>query len=135
MGAGVAKYIKAKWPLAFVSYTKLLKECALSKISPLGKISLVKVEETALGTVFVVNAITQLSYGRQPGRRYADVSAIEQSLSTFFEWIESTQSIIPIYMPKIGCGLGGLDWDNDVRPIIEYLDGVYQLPLLYVCSL
>ena len=39
-----------------------------------------------------------------------------------------------IVLPKIGCGLGGLDWDTDVEPILRE---VYKsFPLNYiVCSI
>ena len=30
-------------------------------------------------------------------------------------------------MPKIGCGLGGLDWDTEVKPIVEKLSALNQV--------
>lgn len=135
MGAGVAKAIKEKWPIAFTTYKQHLLTHAHNNTSGLGTWSIVKVEDTLLGGAYVVNAITQLDYGRQPGRIYADVRAIEQSLDSIFQYvIETNLSDMPIYIPKIGCGYGGLDWDSCVRNIVEILDAKYSFHL-YVCSL
>lgn len=43
------------------------------------------------------------------------------------------QGIEQVAMPRIGCGLGGLAW-NDVRDIIESVAGSSNLEII-VCSL
>lgn len=51
----------------------------------------------------------------------SDINLIEQStkrLLTKVNYLEFNQ----IYLPKVGCGLGNLDW-NEVKPLLErYLD-------------
>jgi len=136
MGAGIARAIKVKWPKAFESYKKHLLHCSQHRIPALGTWALVKVDETLLGDVYVANVISQLNYGRQPGYAYASVTAIEQALASLFRHINLNFFGVPIYMSMIGCNLGGLDWDHDVRPIVESLDSIYSSSLtIYVCSL
>jgi len=42
---------------------------------------------------------------------------------------------LPIYMPRIGCGLGGLDWDTEVGPIVEKINELYPRVEVFVCDL
>ena len=41
----------------------------------------------------------------------------------------------PVYIPRIGCGLGGLNWDKDVEPIMKGLDDDYKRIHIFVCDL
>jgi len=110
MGSGVAGDIRAKWPKVFGEYFKFCYE----NEPLLGKINPVKVEEE----IWVINAFTQKYYGRD-GLKYADVASVEQSVRSAYA--ESIRLQLPIYMPKIGCGLGGLHWQKEVLPILERL--------------
>ena len=55
----------------------------------------------------------------------ADLVLIEQStkeLRDFFNDVIADYPI-PIYLTRVGCGNGGLDWETQVKPILEkYLD-------------
>jgi hypothetical protein len=44
------------------------------------------------------------------------------------------EDFLPLYMPRIGCGLGGLDWDKDVGPVLEHLAEQLNVQV-YVCDL
>lgn len=62
----------------------------------------------------------------------SDLDLIEQGLQTFVENYEKF-NIKSITFPKLGCGLGGLDWEKDVAPLMhKYLD---RLPIqVEVCG-
>lgn len=146
MGSGVAKSIKEKFPTAFADYKKLCD----NKFEPiprdnniwhsflpkdrqdplLGIAQLVKID----GYITVANLFTQQYYGSD-GQKYADQKSIYAALMNLGQAIAS-RSDIPdrVALPKIGCGLGGLDWDTEVEPILRE---VYKsFPLNYiVCSI
>jgi O-acetyl-ADP-ribose deacetylase (regulator of RNase III) len=107
MGSGVAKAIKDKWPIVYDWYMKDGKGRSM-----LGKVAFVPV---APGLT-VVNGYGQEFYGYD-GKRYADPDAINRILQTCFEFCIEWD--LKIAMPKIASGLGGLDWDKEVAPMIE----------------
>lgn len=80
--------------------------------------------------LFVANCITQLTYGRTGV--HADVQSILASLDAAFAY--AVDFNLPLYMPKIGCGLGGLDWTKDVLPIVTALSEIHDKHV-YVCDL
>lgn len=121
MGSGVARAIRDKWPLVYEVY----------KRSPTGKMMLgvchlVTIET---GQLFVCNCYTQVFYGK--GCRFASPEGIEQALGAVYEW--ASYFDLPVYMPKIGAGLGGLDWEIDVEPIVARLDAKYPQIETYIC--
>lgn len=123
MGSGVALAVRKKWPMAFTEYVRLEPSPTL-----LGKAQVVPVSNS----VWVVNCFTQESYGRNPNTKYANAQAIEKSLSRAFEL--AYQEEIPLYMPPIGCGLGGLDWGTEVEPIVRKLVDKYEIDT-YICDI
>ena len=127
MGSGVALAIRNKWPLAYEGY--MLNPTGTEM---LGQCNMVNVDESIHERIFVANCYTQFKYGRD-GKKYADVFAIRTSLSQAYKWANFYHH--HIFMPKIGCGLGGLDWDKEVLPIIEDLDASYEDVDTFVCSL
>ena len=93
-------------------------------------LSVVRVSET----LHVGNLFTQQFYGRD-GKKYAEQNSIFNSLMNLCHAINVSGNLPrDIALPKIGCGLGGLDWDTDVEPILRE---VYKsFPLNYiVCSI
>lgn len=98
MGSGVAKQVRAKYPEAYLAYKERHGEdmLGISQFIPChdGKV--------------VVNMFAQKNYGYD-GKQYTSYDAFRKCL----DWI--SQIAAPndtIAMPyKIGCGLGGGDWD------------------------
>ena len=127
MGSGVALAIRNKWPMVYESYSK-----GPTGQNALGRCDMVNVDESVHEKLFVANCYTQLNYGSN-GAKYADVYAIRRSLSEAYKWANYYHH--NIFIPKIGCGLGGLDWDKEVLPIIEELDDSYDDVSTIVCSL
>jgi O-acetyl-ADP-ribose deacetylase (regulator of RNase III) len=132
-GAGVAKSIRTKWPEVYDSY---IQKCSINPTHPallLGQCDIVQLG----GDMYVANLFTQLNYGREK-KAYASPDAIYEAVQTCMQFCLDSQVIwedfLPLYMPRIGCGLGGLDWDKDVGPAVEHLAEQLNVQL-YVCDL
>lgn len=134
MGAGIAKDIRARWPAAYYEYLDLVSSVGpKNRASLLGKSQIVEVERTEISVVYVANWFTQEYYGREPGRRYADPAAIRHAMANCL--MICMRYDLPLYMPKIGCSLGGLNWENDVLPIVTEMDDkIGDTITIYVCS-
>lgn len=124
MGSGVAKAIRAKWPEVYNKYAQYSSVGA----EMLGSAHLISVGQD----LYVANMYTQVDYGYD-GEKYAYPHAIAQTL----EFVANMASIygIPVYVPKIGCGLGGLDWFYEVESIFEFVANKYPEVEINVCEL
>lgn len=125
MGSGVAGAIKKKWPIVYEKFMEAPKGKTM-----LGTVDLIAV--TTDDSLFVANCYTQNFYG-YGGGRYADPEAVAKCLYTVFRLADGLT--LPVYMPKIGCGLGGLDWEADVLPSINYHMGTFPRVQVYICDL
>lgn len=115
MASGVAKYIKEKWPVVYNDFMSKPTGKGM-----LGFTSFIEVEPD----VTVVNCYTQEFFGRD-GKRYADLDAVSMSLTDVFT--KAGQLSKKVCMPKIGCGLGGLDWESEVKPIVVNLSEKFDV--------
>lgn len=102
MGSGFAKEVKTRFPAVYEAYI-LAAQDGLK----LGQIIPVQVGPHK----YIVNAITQEFYGND-GRRYVDYDAVKKC----FEETDAFMYSLPIsprelHFPKVGCGLGGGDWE------------------------
>lgn len=113
MGSGVAGAIKQKWPTVYNEY-KAYCNTLLSPSEALGIVQTVHIADNLI----VANCFTQLNYGRD-GKKYASPEAIHEAFESLIDY--SIYTNLPIYTPKIGCGLGGLSWEDDVQPILRLL--------------
>ncbi len=129
MGSGVARFLREKYPQIFPQYAQI---CAGAKKE--------KKEDDLLGTVdfveinkelLVGNCFTQHLYGYDKGK-YARPDAILLSLQTVYYIAQRKQ--LPVYLPKIGAGRGGLSWEADVEPIISNLAALNPNIDTYVCT-
>lgn len=107
MGAGIAKFIKQKFPAAYKADLKTEKGAK----SKLGSISQAEVD-LPNGKLIVVNAYTQHNW-RGTGKK-VDYEAVRSS----FEEIKEKFSGLRIGYPAIGAGLAGGDW-NIISSIID----------------
>lgn len=127
MGSGVALAIRNKWPIVYKKYMAAPKGKVM-----LGTSQLIEVGTPNSDSLFVANCYTQVFYGRGGGK-YASAAAVEQSLRqtlTACDWYD-----LDLYLPKIGAGLGGLDWDKDVVPRIESLNEDFSRVNIIVCQI
>ena len=120
MGSGVAKAVRETWPSAYAVYRR-----APIGSDMIGSCLIVTIAER----LFVANCYTQVFYG--VGGKFARPEAIRESVGRAFEWAYYYN--VPLYMPKIGAGLGGLDWHKEVVPIIAELEGTYPDVDTYIC--
>lgn len=110
MASGVAGAIKKKWPAVYEAFMD---------IKPvLGEVDLVDISKD----LWVANCYTQRNYGKD-GKKYASLKAIENCFLELARYAHKLGEAV--YMPKIGCGLGGLDWETDVKPILETVETAY----------
>ena len=104
MGKGIAKEFKERYPEMFHRYQAL---CESGEIS-IGKLWLYKTPDK-----WILNFPTK-KHWRQPSR----LEYIEAGLARFVESY-SDYGIYSIAFPALGCGHGGLDFDSQVRPLME----------------
>lgn len=104
MGAGLALQFKQRFPKAFWDYQVFCKQgFFLSQ-----KLHVFQLENEN----FIVNFPTK-KHWKDPSR----LEYVEESLEAMKTWIVR-EDIRSVAMPKVGCGLGGLYWE-DVQPKIE----------------
>lgn len=126
MGSGVALAIRNKYPKAYYDYLDYCQQ--YSDKRSMGKNLLGQVcYSWVTDKLVIANAFTQHFYGKD-GKQYASYAAVED---VFQEISKNFHASTIISMPKIGCGLGGLDW-KEVAPYIDYYLGnrsvtVYEL--------
>lgn len=125
MGSGVAKAVRAKYPLAYKEYHEF---CLANKPKDI----IGEVVWVGCNNKIIANGITQSSYGYDKSQ-YVDYDAINKVMKTVHE--EACAADIKyVAMPLIGAGLGGGSWnmissiigDNfmNVTPVVYTLDGI-----------
>jgi O-acetyl-ADP-ribose deacetylase (regulator of RNase III) len=105
MGAGIARQIKDRYPDAYYAD----RYCTMTSLEKLGNFSS-NIDDT------VFNLYTQYHLG--PNASLDAIKMAFYKLNTYFieEYTRNHGFILGI--PLIGCGIGGLAWD-DVEPIIK----------------
>ena len=112
MGKGVAYDFKRFYPSMFAAYRERCQEDAFD----IGDLMLYRTPHK-----WVLNVPTKRHYRAQSRPEY-----IEAGLKKFVE-LYAEAGITSVSFPRLGTGSGGLDWDDEVRPLMEsYLD---RLPI------
>ncbi len=104
MGKGLAKEFKRIYPDMFESYQKFCEEGLLS----VGKLQVYKTPNK-----WILNFPTKANW-RSPSK----LEYIEQGLQKFVANYERL-GIGSIAFPMLGCGNGGLSWEDEVKPLME----------------
>ena len=108
MGKGIAKDFKLIYPEMFQEYQRLCE----SKQLDIGRVSLYRTPHK-----WVLNFPTK-KHWRQPSK----LEYIDAGLKAFVRGYASN-AITSVAFPPLGCGNGELDWERQVRPLMEhYLD-------------
>ena len=134
MGSGVALAIRNRWPGVYKAYRSEFEKRGKNNASLLGFVQFVNTGEgvKAFGLeLYVANLFSQLYYGRD-GAKYANPEAISQGLATVAEFARTRK--LPVYMPKIGCNLGGLNWETEVKSVVESIANLYQDITFIICD-
>lgn len=130
-GAGVALAIAKKWPKAYQQYKEFLAPFEQNYDSALARVDFVEIVQ---GELYVANCITQVYTGfDKHGNPPAVLDAIEATLACTL--IACQIRSLDLYTPQIGCGLGGLDWETQVKPIYESLAEEFSDVNWYVCTI
>lgn len=108
MGKGIALQFRQAYPEMFRAYEKACKEGDVQ----LGRVQVFDLGGLVGGPRWIINFPTKGHW--RAGSRIEDV---ESGLSDLVEQIRRF-NIRSIALPPLGCGNGGLDW-NEVRPRIE----------------
>ena len=127
MGSGVARSIRAKWPIVYNEYIRIAEEedigfgdKQLTQKYMLGHIQLVKVNNEQ----FVINMFAQDNYGYD-GKQYTSYKAFQSCLNEILLNCESGASIA--FPFKIGSDRGGADWDTIFQMIINTLGSEMEI--------
>lgn len=109
MGKGIAVQFKEKFPKMYLEYKRLCRERQFLPGD---------VFEYNYGDGFVFNLGTQVSWTTK-----AEISAIEQSLRKMLQ-LSGQLNVDKIALPRIGAGLGRLDW-KEVKLTIDNVSKEY----------
>lgn len=138
MGSGVAKQIREKFPTVYEWYKfkcdegrRTMKECGFDKSPLLGQVQIVYKKDYLVGDYdidpqAICNLFSQDQYGYN-GRQYTDYAAFEKCLLQLKRMIPAGETIAMPY--KIGCGLGGGNWDIVLGIITRVLSDDYTVEL------
>lgn len=111
LGTGLAFQISTRWPAV---QSKFKKYARLGQFRG-GGIFVVEPEPS--------NSTPGLVYmATQPDMYHAKINYLRKALKNLARWTEENK-IESVALPKIGAGLGKLDWQSEVKPLfIEYLE-------------
>lgn len=125
MGSGIAKEVRARFPHAYQVYTTAYSKAINAGLPglPLGSVTWAKVGDRK----WIVNAVTQKDYGRDPDRVYVNYQAMFDAFDAIRKNIESGDiDNLGVFFPLIGCGLANGTWakvadiiETAIGPIIE----------------
>lgn len=108
MGKGIALQFKKKFPGNFKAYERACKN-----------------EEVHVGKMFTVSldSLTNPKYiinfpTKEHWKGKSRIEYVRNGLEDLLQEIERL-GIHSIALPPLGCGNGGLDWESEVRPLIE----------------
>ena len=108
MGAGLARDFKMFYPEMFLEYQK---KCQSHEIK-VGKLHLYDLGKYYAYPRYIINFPTKIRWN-EPSR----LDYIKKGLKALTDLVYMN-GINSIAIPPLGCGLGGLDW-QEVKPLIE----------------
>ena len=130
MGSGIAKQIKERWPVVYEQYIAGFKAIEEESINwedqldvsevLLGRLQQVKVNDKQT----VINMFAQQYYGYD-GKRYTSYDAFWACLGGIRNSVPKGSKIG--FPAKIGCGLGGANWEVIFRMIEQVLGEDYEV--------
>jgi O-acetyl-ADP-ribose deacetylase (regulator of RNase III) len=112
MGFGQSLALRSAFPMIYPPYRSYCQIANKMGRNILGRVIEVQIEDKDL---YVLNGLTQKEYGVD-GKVYADINAIERVVNHAAEFASFLK--VPLYMTKIGCGFGGLKWE-DVSKVVQ----------------
>lgn len=124
MGAGVARALANKYPNLERQYREFI-ENEVNTWVPNRNFLLGLVNYTRFDDKIICNVFIQNDVGRD-GKKYGRYSAIARGLYDVASFVHRAAKIKRVAIPKIGCGLAGLDW-NIVKEILLELEEQFDM--------
>lgn len=121
MGKGIALQFKNQFPHNFEVY----RASCIGQKFKIGNLLVVKDASLLMGERLIINFPTKTNW-----RFGAEYTYIEQGLISLAQLIEAKQ-IVSIAIPALGCGNGGLNWEEVRLLIIQHLDAQNSLIEIY----
>ena len=109
MGKGIALQFKKKFPGNFKAYKRA---CDNEEVRRLVRCS------QCLWTASPTHSTSSTSRPSSIGKEESRIEYVRDGLEDLLHEIERLD-INSIALPPLGCGNGGLDWESEVRPLIE----------------
>lgn len=116
MGAGIAKQFRDRWELIAERFGALVQSYG-------NHVHFLKFMDPPSGAdginyrmIWIASFPTKHHW-----KNSSDLKLIERSAYEIVEHLKIAPSIKTIYLPRPGVGLGGLNWENEVRPTLEYI--------------
>lgn len=119
MNSGVAKAIKKAYPEAYEADCQTIK----GDTAKLGSLTFVIVPVARHAPGFIFNLYGQFYYGREPGVVYTDLAALANAFMQMRVCLDAV-GVTSVGLPKLGCGLGGAEWEDVEAIIEEHLEGL-----------
>ena len=113
MGRGLAKVMKSIYPWAYDDYLKKCKSSGLKPGEIIISIHPPRLIEFERPPPIIIHAATKNHW-----RNRTKIEWIEPILKQINGFMQSVPSKT-IAIPKLGCGLGGLSWELQVRQLFE----------------
>lgn len=120
MGRGLALEFKQRFPDSFAAYRRACLAARENPAALLGQL----IAPTFEQELWILNAPTKLhfkDYSKLPW-----VLSACQAIEAFCQENHISQCALP----AMGCGLGGLSWDRQVRPVFEEVFGASDIAFL-----
>ena len=114
MGAGIAYTVKTRFPQAFRVYRMLCRE---DRILKPGDFVAVAAEDLGADRTRTMRLVYNLATQQWAGPS-ASLEWIQKAANGMFEDLME-RGLATVAMPRIGCGLGGLEWE-DVARLFEH---------------
>jgi len=104
LGTGLALKVSTKWPDA----QKHFKQFTRSQNFLGGDIFVVRPTKSRPGIIYI---------GTQPDMDHASLSYLNRGLRKLARYCEKHE-IESVSLPRIGAGLGKLDWEEEIKPLL-----------------
>lgn len=112
MNSGVAKAIREEFPMAYAADCKTIKGDQFK----LGTYSYAAIGELS---GYIVNLYGQYNYGYS-GSKFTIPDQLEAAMAAFARHFRTGGDLgLAICLPRLGCGLGGASWEDEVAPMIQ----------------
>ena len=113
MGAGLAKQFKERWPAYFTEYQQLCEENVIKPGVP-------TLHQRPDESNLLICSFPTKSHWKLP----SNLIMVHKGLQALSDYIDGTDWEGSIAFPKLGCGLGGLNW-SDVNKLIEIFESAH----------